>query len=99
MVVGALLIELHFDEGNSLKDKRRVVRGLLDALRARFHVSAAEVDDLDLLRRATIGVSVVSGGSTHAESVLSSVLEFVESKSAARVEGVFREVLRVGEDE
>jgi len=47
MVVGTLKITLAIPGSDSLKDKRQVVRSLLDVARNKFNVSAAEIDHLD----------------------------------------------------
>ena len=44
---------------DSLKDKRKVVKGLADRLRARHHISVAEVADNDLHDRGMLGFAVV----------------------------------------
>jgi uncharacterized protein YlxP (DUF503 family) len=95
MHVGTLSVVLKLGEGNSLKDKRRVVRSLIDTARRRFNVSIAEVDDQDLLRTATIGVATVSNDSAHANSVLSKVLEFIQSHPELDVYDVAMEFLAV----
>jgi len=58
-----LTYDLYLPGSRCLKDKRKAVKGLIERLRARFNVSAAEVDHIDLIRRATIAVArVVSSG-------------------------------------
>jgi uncharacterized protein len=59
MFVGAALIELFLPGAASLKDKRRVVKGLKDRLHSRFGAAAAEVANQDQWQRGTILVSVV----------------------------------------
>ncbi len=79
MIVGALRISLRLFEGTSLKDKRRTVRRLVEGARQRFNVSAAEVEDQDLLRRATIGYSLVANDAVLIERVLANIQEYVEA--------------------
>jgi len=43
MIVGLLTIDLAIFEAQSLKDKRRVIRGLKERIRGRFNVSVAEI--------------------------------------------------------
>ena len=43
MYVLAMQIDLHIGHARSLKDKRGVLRSILDGARVRFHVAAAEV--------------------------------------------------------
>ena len=55
---------------HSLKEKRSVVRPIVSELQRRFDVAAAEVGQLDLHRRAAIGVSVVAADAAHCGEVL-----------------------------
>jgi uncharacterized protein YlxP (DUF503 family) len=85
MHVGILHVSLHVPEARSLKDKRQVVRSILDRTRVRFGVAAAEVEDQDLHRKAVLGFSSVSGKAHHAEEIVRKVLEALRSHPAARV--------------
>jgi hypothetical protein len=88
MIVGVLRVELSLPGSHSLKDKRRLLRSLLDRLHNEFNVSAAEVDHQDNWRQAEVGVSCVSGESAHANAVLSRVLDVVERETEIVVTGV-----------
>jgi len=77
MIVGVLKIDLALYESQSLKDKRRVIKGLKERLAARFHASVAEVDALDSRKRAVLGVAVVGNDSRFVESCLDNVVDFV----------------------
>ena len=77
MNIGVCRIELHLPESQSLKDKRRIVKSLIAHLQNEFHVSAAEVDSLDLWQLATLGVACVSNHSHHANEILSHVINFI----------------------
>jgi len=70
MWVGALEFDLLLGEVHSLKEKRSVVRPLIAEVRKRFELSVAEVDHLNLHRRAGVGVAAVSQdgrGLSHSE--------------------------------
>jgi uncharacterized protein YlxP (DUF503 family) len=60
MFAGIMDCDLLLGDVHSLKGKRAVIRPVLARLR-RFGVSAAEVGDADLHRRARLAVAVVSG--------------------------------------
>ena len=79
MVVGALAFELHLPDVHSLKEKRAVVRPIVDGARHRFAVSAAEVDHQDKWQRAALAMAVVSGTESQARDVLDAVERFVWS--------------------
>ena len=83
MHVGVLQAELSIPGAFSLKDKRHVIRGLLERLRREHAVSAAEVGDLDVWNRAVIGVSFVSNDAKHAESHLQQVVNRLEREREA----------------
>ena len=53
MVIGVLTARLLVRESRSLKDKRQVVRSILERLRGQFNVGASEVDTQDDHRLAT----------------------------------------------
>lgn len=78
MIVGCLEITLLIPGAASLKDKRSVVRRVLDKIQHRFNVSASEVGDNDVHERAILGVSAVANDSSFVNSVLDKVLGFVE---------------------
>lgn len=59
MVVAIAVLELHLPSSRSLKDKRRVVKSLIDRLHSRYRVSVAETDHHDLHQRAEIGIAAV----------------------------------------
>src|SRR3954447_22046266 len=77
MWVGALEFDLLLGEVHSLKEKRSVVRPLIAEVRKRFELSVAEVDHLDLHRRAGVGVAAVSRDRAHLIEVLDSVKRLV----------------------
>lgn len=56
-----------------------MVRPIVEGLRNRFSVSAAEVDHNDLWQRAAIGVAAVSGEVRHLEEILEKCERFVDS--------------------
>lgn len=78
MHIGALTLHLSIEDAQSLKEKRHAVHSVLGRIRARFPVSAAEVGDLNLWRRATLGVAVVSNDPTTCHRILEKVADFVE---------------------
>jgi len=84
--VGVLQVELSIPGAFSLKDKRSVVKGLLERLRRQFGVSAAEVDALDTWNRAVLGISFVANERRRTESQLQHVLNALERESDAIVE-------------
>lgn len=79
MVVGLCQLTLHLPSNRSLKGKRQVIRRFCDRLRNKFHISVAEVGDLDLHKRSVIGFAVVGNDSSFVQSVLDQIILFIES--------------------
>ncbi len=79
MHIGVLTLYLSIEQADSLKDKRQVIKSLVAKLRNSFNISASEVDQLDIWRRATVGVVVVSNEAKFANTVLNSVVNHVEN--------------------
>lgn len=77
MTIGVLQVELGIPDAMSLKDKRRVVKGLKDRIAHRHNVSIAEVGALDEHRRSLIGIAMVSNDSRYVESALSKLVDFI----------------------
>jgi uncharacterized protein YlxP (DUF503 family) len=85
MFVLAEEVELHLPHAHSLKDKRQVVKSLVEASRRRFSISAAEVGRQDSWQRARLGFAVVASSAAQAESVLDDVDRFVWSRNEIEV--------------
>ena len=73
MVIGLLLLDLHFPGARSLKDKRQALRSLETRLKNRFNVSVAEVEHQDLWQRSILAVVGVNTDHGHLESTLQHV--------------------------
>ena len=78
MVVGVLHVECTLPGTQSLKDKRRILKSLLDRLHHRFHVAAAEVAHQDSWRRAGLAIAYISTDARHADQVLAHVAHAID---------------------
>jgi len=85
MHIGALEVRLFIGEAGSLKEKRRIVKGLKDSIRGKFNAAVAEVDNLDKWQSAVIGVAVVGNDRTHLESMLARVVNYIKTARNCRL--------------
>lgn len=85
VVVGVARLSLALGQARSLKDKRQVVRKVVDRVRARFLVAIAEVDDHDLWQKATLGLAAVGNDAGHVRAVLDEVVRAIEDLYVAPV--------------
>lgn len=95
MVVGVSQVAFSLPGIDSLKGKRSIVRRIVDRTRAKFNAAVAEVDALDVHRRAVIGVSVVSNDTRHANAMLDHITSFMASLTEAVVVQRTLEILHV----
>ena len=85
MHVAIVQLELHIPTSRSLKEKRAVLRPIVEGLRHRFQISVAEVGYQDKWQRALIGMAVVSDSYGHAVEVVDNVERWVWSKPEVEV--------------
>lgn len=77
--VAGFEVEIRIPASHSLKDRRQVVRSLLDGARQRFSVSAAEVGGQDTWQRATLGFAVVASEARLVDELLDQVDRYLWS--------------------
>ncbi len=92
MHLGIMTIGLGIPGAASLKDKRHVLRSLIDRARRKFNVSIAEIDDLDSWTHSVIAVAAVSNSRQHTNRALDSLLDHIEANPEVDVEGVELEI-------
>jgi len=66
----ALRLEIRIPAARSLKDKRRIVKGLLGSLAAAFPVAVSEVGFHDQWQRATLGAALVAPQAGQLERII-----------------------------
>jgi len=92
MHVAALELDLRIPHCHSLKEKRAVLKSILNGAANRYGVAAAEVDYQDKWQRSLVGFAYVSGTRSHAEDVMAKVERFVYSFPEVEVIDVTRGV-------
>jgi uncharacterized protein len=92
MVVVGVLLTLRLPGVQSLKDKRAIVRSLVERLRVRRQVSAAEVGLQDRLQAAQVGFAVVSGDFATARGLVDELRRYVDDELIGKGEVVRAEL-------
>ena len=85
MVVSLIRLIIELPPLGSIKEKRRIVKSLIDRIRLKYRVSVAEVDLHESLTFAEIGAAFVSNSRRLGESVMNKVLSYVEDNCEGRV--------------
>jgi uncharacterized protein len=97
MVVGSLRARLYVRGSRTLKDKRQVVRSVLDRLRHQFPVAAAEVGHQDDMKVVEIGFAAVGAEVGPVRGVLQAVADALRAHPVAEYLGGEIEVGRPGD--
>jgi uncharacterized protein len=84
MVVALLSLECHLPMARSLKDKRMVIRSLIDRL-GRFNVALAETAHQDVWQRAGLTIVTVAATDALARRELGAVLDEVDRREPGLV--------------
>jgi hypothetical protein len=85
MIVGVGEITLVIPENNSLKDKRKVLKSIIQRTRNKFNVAMAEVEHQDIVNLSVLGFTVVSNDKRFINSLIDKIFNFIDSLGLAVV--------------
>lgn len=85
MVVAIAVAELHIPAARGLKEKRKVIKSLIDRLAARYRISIAETAYHDLHQRSEIGLALVASDGAHLRGLLDRIRRRFESLPDAQL--------------
>ncbi len=72
-------VECMLYEGNSLKEKRSLIKRIIAKLRNEFNVSIAELDYHDLWQRTKFGIVTISNERAFSEKIIQGALDVLDS--------------------
>ena len=90
MFVLASRAELHLPTCQSLKEKRAIVRPIVERLRQKLSLAVAEVDHQDKWQRVAIGIATVGESPRQVEAVLDEADRFLWSRPDVEVLSIDR---------
>jgi len=77
MPIAAVRVRLRLPS-RTLKEKRSIVKSLVERLRHTFNASVAELDDLDSPGIATVGAAVLSNDARHADEQVQAIAAAIQ---------------------
>ena len=83
MLIGISIFELHLPQSRSLKEKRKVVKSLIDRIHRRFRVSIAETDFHDLHQRSEMAVAAIVRGEREGRRLMDAIRELIDRELEA----------------
>ena len=78
MIIGICTIEILIPGARSLKEKRHVLRSILDRLRHRHNVSVADVEHQELWQRAGLAIAAVGTSQKTIDAMFETILGEIE---------------------
>ena len=91
-VIGYLELEIHIPHAHSLKEKRAVVKRILERLKSKFNVSVSEIGEQDRWQKSLIAVVTVGTSTKVVDATLEKSVEFVEELFPGFVVGYRKEI-------
>lgn len=83
MVFALAVAELHVPAARSLKEKRRVVKALVDRIHGRYRVSIIESAHQDLHQRAQLALAAVHHSDGAMEELLAGIRRAIDEQQEA----------------
>ncbi len=83
MLIGISVFELHLPQARSLKQKRKVVKSLVDRIHHHFRVSIAETDYHDKHQRAEMGIAAIVRGDHEGHRLMDAIREMIDREHEA----------------
>ncbi|WP_408011007.1 DUF503 domain-containing protein [Pseudalkalibacillus sp. A8] len=77
-MIGSLKCECHIHDAHSLKEKRSVVKKVIQRLKQQFNVAVAETDYHELWQRFEIGIVTISKDKQMVEKELQQVVKYLD---------------------
>ncbi|NLN48581.1 MAG: DUF503 domain-containing protein [Clostridiales bacterium] len=93
MIIGAGKVYLYADWVHSLKEKRMVVKSIIDRVKNKYNVSIAEIENLDMHKSIVIGFACVSNSVRQSNSCIQNVVDYIEQNTDAVIEKIETELL------
>lgn len=76
---------------HSLKEKRMIVKSIVQRLKNKFNISVAEVEEQDIHQTIVIGISGICGTSAQVDSTMENVITFIECNTDAEIVDIQKE--------
>ncbi|WP_298843565.1 DUF503 domain-containing protein [Clostridium sp.] len=91
MKILIMKVTLRASWSHSLKEKRMVVKSIIQKLKNKFNISVAEVDDQDIHQTIVIGVAGLCGTSSQLDSTMEHIITFIEDNTDAEIVNIQNE--------
>jgi len=91
MRVLLMKVTLRASWSHSLKEKRMVVKSIVQKLKNKFNITVAEVDEQDIHKTIVIGIAGICSTSSQLDSTMEHIITFIESNTDAEIVDIQKE--------
>ncbi|MDB1947354.1 DUF503 domain-containing protein [Clostridium tertium] len=93
MKVLVMSIKLRASWVHSLKEKRMVVKSIIQKLKNKFNISVNEVEDQDIHQSIVIAISSICLSSSQVDSTMENIINFIELNTDAELINIEKDVI------
>jgi uncharacterized protein YlxP (DUF503 family) len=79
---------------HSLKEKRMVVKSIVQKLKNKFNISVSEIDEQDIHKTIVIGIAAICANSAQCDSTMENIITFIECNTDAEITDIQKEDIR-----
>ncbi|MDY4078768.1 MAG: DUF503 domain-containing protein [Clostridium sp.] len=91
MKVFIMRVKLRASWVHSLKEKRMVVKSIVQKLKNKFNISVIESEKQDMHQTIVIGICGVCGTHAMADSTIENIIDFIEENTDAEIVDIKKE--------
>ena len=93
MKVLVMSIKLRASWVHSLKEKRMVVKSIIQKLKNKFNISVNEVEDQNIHQSIVIAISSICSSSSQVDSTMENIINFIELNTDAELINIEKDVI------
>lgn len=79
---------------HSLKEKRMVVKSIVQKLKNKFNISVAEIENQDIHNTIVVGIAGICANSAQLDSTMEHIITFIECNTDAEIVHIEKEDIR-----
>jgi len=84
-MISVCQVEIYIYESNCLKDKRRILKSIIDKLKSKYNITIAETDYNEKWNRSVITFAAVSNSGKFSDKIINKVLRIIENDNRIEV--------------
>ena len=79
---------------HSLKEKRMIVKSIIQKLKNKFNISVAEIESQDIHNTIIIGIAGICANSAQLDSIMEHIITFIECNTDAEIIDIQKENMK-----